>query len=232
MLEALVRSLPRDLLRVIYALYLEVYLQENLQVCRRLFLEFRTLEGQFQSKLMTYDEDLSVRLRALMDSRNTQDGITYLNSIFRSIGGHREHAFRQLVSQYKQYARAMQYYVNDVAYDICEQIWMSLYVLNRTPSGRRSLVLEQVERSRVILTKEVHLVYLGIQILPRYQYSKVRILQHVVRRLIRYLQSWSFYIRRWMCRVPVAWLNLERLVDENPEALRRFLEFELQIIQI
>lgn len=227
MLEVLARErLPRDLLRVIYAFYVEVYLQENLRICHRLFLEFLDLEGRFQTKLTTYEEDLMARFRALLGSNtvhSTHDEITHLNTLFRSIGGHRDRMYRQLVGQYKQYARVLQYYVNDTAYEICEQIWMSLYILNRTAFGRRSLTLDQVEQSRIILTKEVNLVYLGTQTLPRYQSSKERVLQYVMQRLNRYVHSWSFTMRRWLCRTPLIWNQLEQVLHDNSEALGRFL---------
>jgi len=232
MLEALVQTLPRDLLRVIYAFYLEVTLQEHFQICRRLFLEFRDLEGQFQLRMVRYDKHLQYYFRKLLTSDTTwtvHDEVYYLNTLFREIGGHRDRAYRQLVTRHKKYAHTLHHHVNDIAYDICEQIWQSLYVLNQTPEGRRSLTWQNVEQSRVILTKEVHLVYLGIQVLPRYQCSKLQLLQYVVRRIDKHLRSWSFCFRRWLCHVPVVMVQLDQFLRENPRALQHFLTLTIQI---
>jgi hypothetical protein len=226
MLDAIVQYLPTDLLRVISVFHAELCLQEHLQVCRRLFLQFRDLEGQFQEESARYNRQLQYHFRTLwaLDSHwHVRDEITSLKEIFRKIGGHRDRAYRQLLAQYKQYGRALNYYVNDLAYEICEQLWLSLYVLNRTPDGRRTLQWNEVTKARAIFTTEVRLIQLGLQALPRYEKVKLQLLQYILRRIHRYLNSWTFCFRRWVCDPPVTWVELHRLLQEDPDALQRFL---------
>ena len=230
MLDAYVHHLPTDLLRVIYTLYTEIHLQEHLQACRRLFLEFRALEERFQEETTRYEQYLHYHFRTILSSGtpwNVRDEMSSLKEIFRTIGGHRDRPYRQLLIQYKKYGRSLNYYVNELAYDVCEQLWLSLYTLNRTPDGRRTLLLHEVKKAQSIFKKEIHLVYLGLQTLPRYEQVKLELLQYILRRIEQYLNSWTFYIRRWLYDPPAVWVQLCQLLHEKPVAVQRFLTISL-----
>lgn len=230
MLDALVRSIPsHDLLRYIYTLSCEIYLQELIRIGNRMFTVFVDSKRRLQTMSTAFDAELRGHLHSIFEG-DVDLKTLELYLVFRHLKGHETEEYLDLFrAQCRSNRLFREHSENAFLTELCHRSWLVVFLRNRTPAGRARLTRRDVLQSLAFLQKEIETTRQYCEIIPIVHRSKWQMYQYVIGWIAVYFTSWRFWISRPLCLVPPTVVSLADQFGRRTDEIRLFLQSDLNL---